>query len=282
MSSARRPPQQTDDGPAARDILRRAIYVVIYGFLATLLFGAGITVYVALTGRAAAEPRIEVLGGACNQTRSEKGSWWNDHYPTSIDLSTSCSQIGVSATPWKLLAFGTPWDAGWRLAYVNLGRITTDSVMALRDDEQFANPSGAHCDHATNSGCLIRTVGGGTAQGISAGLLMERDLAGFQFARPQRNGIVFGVEGGLFVYHNRFTIDITRYPDPGGAPAIHWDEAEGWLATTYVGANLRFLQLMVSARAYQRVTAHAVGCGGCSGITKGPAYQVVAGFSIPF
>jgi len=241
--------------------------LVVYGFLAMMLFGSGITVYVAVTSNVRAEPRVELLGGTCEQTRSDKGSWWNDHYPTSIDLTTRCYQIGMSDRPWKL---GT-WPAGWRVAYVDLGRITTDSVMAARDEDQFSNPSGSDCDRSTNSGCLIRTVGGGTAYGISAGLLVEERIA----------QATLGLESGLFVYHNEFDIDISRYP--GGEPYARWNMAEGWLATLYIGANLRHGWLLLSGRMYQRVTAHKVGCvGGCSGVTKGPALQVSAGISIPF
>jgi hypothetical protein len=256
---------QQDLHAATRAPWARFLILVVVIYIATVITGGLALLY---SPAARAEPRLEALGGVCDQTRSDKGSWWNDHYETSIDLTTRCYQIGVSDRPWTVATY----PAGWRIAYVNLGRITTDSVMAARDEDQFSNPSGAHCNPSTNAGCLIRTVGGGTAYGLSAGLLLEDKLDEQATA---------GIEAGLLVYHNEFKI--AMYRQPGGEPYARWNEAEGWLATPYIGANLRYGWLLLSGRMYQRITAHKVGCvGGCSGITKGPALQVNAGVSIPF
>lgn len=234
-----------------------------------------------VVGGARAESRFEVMGGHCEQNRTAEGSWWNSHYETNLDLSTACYQLGISNTPWAWR--GTSF--GWRVAYVDLGRISTNSVMAIRDEDQFQNPSGANCNLATGAGCLIRTVGGGTARGISFGLLVERD----------RGGPVLGAEAGLFVYHNRFAIHITNYPDPSVSTAAmvnqdhvttngretDWDRADGWLATPYIGVNLRYQWFMVAARRYSSIMAKGE-CGGCSGVTKHDAFQINAGISIPF
>jgi len=264
--------------------LRLVTALFAWTIAALTVAGAVITILYS-SPRAAAEPRFEVLVGSCDQTRSEKGSWWNDNYHTSIDLTTRCGQIGVSDTPWKARLFNSTWSAGWRLAYVDLGTIHTDSVMAMRDEDQFQNPNGSQCDPATNANCLMLTTGGGRAQGVSIGGLLEHAFGGFADPAEPRSGLVFGAEAGLFVYHNSFNIDIEPVQANGGdAPDIHmnWDMAKGWLATPYVGANLRFVDLFVAGRIYQRVTAHKIGCGGCSGITKGPAYQLNVGISIPF
>jgi len=210
--------------------------------------------------------RFEALGGTCDQTRDDKGIWWNDHYETNVDLSTRCYQLGVSKTPWAWKGL----DLGWRAAYVNLGKIKTNSVMAARDEDQFvAQPDGSNCDWATSHGCAMRTIGGGTAQGLSFGGVIEKPIHRF----------VLGAEAGGFFYYNHFTVDILSYPD--GAFVTHWDHAKGWLLTPYWGLNLRHKWLMLAVRHYQKVTAHKSGCGGCSGIANGEAWQVTAGVSIP-
>lgn len=212
---------------------------------------------------AQAETRIGVHGGTCQQSRSDIGSWWNDHYETDIDLTTACSMIDMTRIED---------GRGWRLAYVNLGTITTNSVMANRDEDQFSNPDGEDCNPATREGCLIRTVGGGLAQGISVGRVWERRL----------NHLTLGAELGGFVYYNHFTIQITAHPDPDLFPAEAWDYARGWLATPYAGVGIRYGMLSATVRGYHRITAHQADCGGCSGVTKGAAVQALIGISGSF
>ena len=263
----------------------RLLSMLFVGTIACLTVAGAVLTVLYSSPRAAAEPRFEVLVGSCEYTRGEKGSWWNDYYPTSIDLTTKCGQIGVSDTPWKARLFDSTWNAGWRLAYVDLGLIHTDSVMAMRDVDQFSNPDGSQCDPTTNANCLMRTTGGGRAQGISIGGLLEHSIGDFADRADPHSGLVFGAEAGFFLYHNGFDIDIEAHPAAGGQAstiATSWDLADGWLATTYLGANLRFADLFIAGRIYQRVTAHKTGCGGCSGITKGPAYQLNVGISLPF
>jgi len=273
-----------DDNVALWDIVRRALGLVAAGFLAAMLIGAGITIYVAVTSRATAEPRMEILAGTCKLSRSSEGSWWNDNYPTNIDLKSACGQIGWSDTPWKWRS----WNAGYRVAYVNLGGYSTDSIMAVRDEDQFNNPpiDGSLCNHATGENCIMRTVGGGRTYGLTLGGVIEEDLAGFNMPAQPRSAFVLGYEAGLFLYHSYFAIDITPYPDPN-APvpyheSPHWDYARGWRISPYVGANIRYHWFILSGRAYSKITAHKMDCKGCSGVTDGPAYQVTAGFSIPF
>lgn len=212
--------------------------------------------------------RFEALGGQCKQTRDDRGVWWNDHYATNVDLTAACYQLGVSQTPWKWRGL----DLGWRLAYVNLGPIKTDSVMASRDDEQMGPimDGKTNCWRPSGNGCLWRTIGGGRARGVSFGGVAEKKV----------NGFVYGAEAGLFAYHNHFTIDI--YWHPSGDHFEKWDRARGWLVHPYWGLNLRRDWLFVAVRQYTKLTAHKSGCqGGCSGVANGPAWQVNAGISIP-
>ena len=213
----------------------------------------------------AAGIRFELGAGNCEYGLSEKGSWWNDAYETNIDRNGTCYQIGLSQAPWK---WGK-YDLGWRAAYVRFPKLTTNSVMAARDDEQFQHPNGSECDPATFKGCTIRTTGGGRAQGVSLGGLIER----------RYGPTTLGAEAGMFVYHNEFDIRITPGNGEKFAPYV-WDLAEGWLATPYLGATLNYGYLFVSGRAYQGIKAHGE-CGGCSGITQGTAWQWNVGVSVP-
>lgn len=216
--------------------------------------------------------RVELGAGQCQQARAGKGSWWNDHYATRLDLVDDCHQLGLSATPWQWKGA----DIGWRFAYVNLGRTKIDSVMAYRDDEQFSNPDGTGCDWLNEGrGCLIDVMGGGRARGFSLGAIAERSFG----------GLTVGVEGGGFVYYNHFTVYVDSHPN-GQTPAGHWlparwDMARGWVGTTYLGANLRYGWLTAAVRTYAKITAHQSGCPGCSGVTNGEAWQVNVGLSIP-
>jgi hypothetical protein len=223
--------------------------------------------------------RFEVGYGHCESQRGGRGSWWNDHYETNLDLNDRCGQMGISATPWQWRGY----DLGWRLAYVDFGRISINSVMAARDEDQLSNPDGSACDWGNGGrGCLIRVKGGGHATGISFGGVAERDLG----------ALVLGAEGGLFAYYNHFTVAVTAHPDPSVTPDWwwyrQWDLARGWQLTPYAGASVRYDVFYVAARVYARMVSacREDGCetfnGGSSGVTNGAAWQVTAGMSIPF
>lgn len=215
----------------------------------------------AFSGADAADLRFEVLGGQCELTRDDNGVWHNTHYQTNVNLRDTCFQLGASATPWKLGAY----NIGWRAAYVDFGRITTDSVMAARDEDQPHNPDGKSCDRATMENCLIRTIGGGHARGVSLGGVAERAFG----------PVTIGAELGALVYYNNFTVAIHHWP--ANEYVYTWDLARGWMATPYAGATLQAGAFIAAARVYTKVTAHQSGCGGCSGIANGPAYQFTAG-----
>lgn len=215
--------------------------------------------------------RLELGRGQCEQNRGGKGSWWNDHYRTFIDLNDGCQQIGFSATPWK-------WrgnDLGVRFAYVDLGRVRINSEMAARDEDQLSNPDGSACDWSNGSGCLINVKGDGHPRGFTAGAILERKVG----------PAVLGVEGGLFAYYNRFRVVVTAYPDPSATPNWSWyhdwDLARGWNATPYLGANLRLGWLTASVRTYAKVVAHSREENGSSGVTNGESWQFNLGLSIP-
>jgi hypothetical protein len=229
-----------------------------------------------------AELRLEMGRGQCQQSLGGKGSWWNDHYRTFIDLNDSCYQVGISAAPWTWRGY----DLGLRLAYVDLGRVRINSEMAARDDDQLSNPDGSHCDwKAWGKGCLISVKGGGHPRGFTLGPIAERKMF----------GAVVGAETGLFAYYNHFTVNVSAYPDPSQTPDWwwykQWDLARGWNFTPYVGFNVRTdklkiphlpdMDLMLSVRTYAKVVASSREKNGSSGVTNGEAIQVNLALSVP-
>jgi len=256
-----------DDDIAVRDTVRRAIGLVAAGFLAAMLIGAGITIYVAVTSRAAAEePRFEVMGGQCRYGKVGNYVWFNDHYQHALDMTAACSMMGISRLTGS---FGWSY-LGWRVAYVDFGTARTNAVFPMVDTEQPSHPGGSNCNAATLSGCLGRGIGEQTARGISAGVIAERDIWG---ARA-------GAELGLFVYEGAWRVAITPHPPGNFAPMrFEWD---GYQATPFIGATLRYEHGVAMVRAYSRIRAAEHGCGGCSGVAGKMATQALLGISVPF
>ena len=231
--------------------------------LTALLVGCAAAASSALAG----DLRFEASTGLCGYGMSEKGSWWNDHYETNIDRRGACWQIGLSQTPWK---WGR-YDLGWRAAYVRFPKLTTNSVMAARDEDQFNHPNGDGCVAETRESCTIRTKGGGRVQGLSVGPIVERRIG----------RATLGAEVGLFFYHNEFDVQVRPGPgNPGAFQPYQWNHAEGWRRKPYVGVNARYDWLFLAGRAYHQLDAKGE-CDMCSGATGGTAWQWTVGISVP-
>ena len=213
----------------------------------------------------AAEPlRLAAQAGLCEHGQAGKGTWWNDAYPTSIDLRSSCWQLGASRIERRY-----DWaNVGWRLAYVDLGRYSADNQFAMRDEQQFTSFDPEDCEPSMNN-CFGRGKINGRTRGISFTGLAERSYARLNL----------GLEAGAFVYYNRF--DVAILPVHPGDFSPHRHTWAGWLVTPVIGVTANYGHLFATARSYLDVKAHQSGCGGCSGITDGPAWQVTIGFQIP-
>ncbi len=214
----------------------------------------------------AAEPlRIEAQLGVCEHGQAGKGIWWNDAYPTNIDLKSSCWQFGASRVEREY-----KWGSlGWRAAYVDLGRYSADNQFAMRDDQQFTTFNSNYCEPSMKN-CLGRGNINGRTRGLSLTALAEETIS----------QVRFGAEVGAFIYYNRF--DVTVYPIHQGdfKPVSHaWGD---WLLTPVVGITANYKYLFVTLRTYFDVKAHETGCAGCSGITDGPAWQTTVGVQVPF
>ena len=209
--------------------------------------------------------RFEAQAGVCEHGRAGSGIWWNAAYPTEIDLRSACWSLGVSQVPWRAQG----WSLGWRADYVDLGRYQADNVFALRDDEQFSGVTGEDCDLATGRGCLGRGRINGRTRGVSIGALAEHSAG----------ALVLGAEAGVFLYYNWFAVAVTSYPQDQPLAAMKWGDIQ---ATPYAGITARYGVLIATGRVYGNVVAAEHNCPGCSGITHGPAWQVMIGLNGAF
>ena len=219
-----------------------------------------------ISGSLLAEPlRLEAQGGFCKQGVQGDGIWWSSLYEHEIDLRSECWQFGISKAPWAY----NNWKLGWRTAYVDLGEIKANTVFTMLEPQYKTD--GLDCDKHTMEGCLGRGIIEGRTRGVSIGGLAEHKLGDWRL----------GIEGGSYVYYSRFDVVINSEPVPGKFAA----QKQSWgdiLVSPYLGLTANYAYFFATTRVYTVVQAHEHGCGGCSGITGGSAYQIMVGIQVPF
>lgn len=217
--------------------------------------------------RGSEELRFEVLGGGCRYTEVGNYVWHNEAYPHHLDMTSACALIAVS----KISRNAGDTHLGWRAAYFTMGKATTNAVFPMRDDEQISVlPDGSACDPVTWHGCIGRGYGTQSATGFTFGYVLQKDLWRMRFE----------VEGGLAVYEGRWRVDIRAEP-PSKFHQVQYDW-EGYQITPYGALALRYGYAVAMLRGYGRIRAAEHGCGACSGVANGPAYQAMVGLSVPF
>ena len=210
----------------------------------------------------AQEFRFEGQVGHCKYGITGKGGWWNDAYPTDIDRTDQCFQLGIS----KIEKSYSWANVGWRLAYVNLGKLSADNTFAARDDQQFTQFDSSECDLSNGRNCVFRGVMSDSAKGITLGAIFERK----QWA------VTWGTEVGMFAYDSSF--NATFYEK--GKLVGHYSTS-GVNFTPYLGLTANYGYLLASFRGYGSVTSHESGCKGCNGLAQGLAWSGLLGIQIP-
>ena len=228
-----------------------------------LAFFAGIIVAIGFSGRA--ELRVEALGGECSYGKVGHKVWYSENYPHELDMKDGCIFLGLS----KIDRGQGRMHFGWRLGYVDLGSASAHGIYPTMHEDEITN--GLNCDKTTQHGCLAKGLGFQTTKGVTAGMVVEFDA-------PMRSAI--GLEGGLFGYYGRWTVDVAGYPDTSNMQHVHMDWS-GWHATPYAGATFRYGYLMAMARSYMRVKAAEHNCEACSGVAGKVATQFLLGISVP-
>ena len=220
-----------------------------------------------LSGVSLAEPlRLEAQVGQCQYGLAPDGIWWTDLYPTNIDRRTTCYQLGVSQAPWHYKGF----DLGWRLAYVNLGKLTADNQFTYLEP-QYPGASGEDCDAKTLEGCRGRGSITQKTRGITLGPLIEKSWG----------DLTLGVEGGVYYYYSVFEVNVSSYPDPGVVSPMQakWGSRR---LTGYYGATARYGYLFATGRVYSNVKAVEEHCSECMGITLWNTWQATVGVQVTF
>ena len=208
--------------------------------------------------------RLEAQLGQCKYGLAPEGIWWNDSYPTSIDRRNACFQLGVSRIEAK-----KDWaDIGWRASYVDLGKLRADNQFAMRDDEQFEEFDPHRCDLATQRNCVGRGVISQQARGLLLAGLVERDFG----------GVRLGLDAGGYLYHGRFKVALIQQGTGKEIAHLDWS---GWRITPSVGLTATYGVAFATIRGFGSVQAAEHNCGGCSGITMGPAWAAFIGVQIP-
>ena len=231
-------------------------------------FIAGALLWVLLHPRAeAAEPlRFEAQMGRCKQGLTPDGAWWSSSYPTDIDRTPQCYSLGLSQMPWK----HNNTALGWRVAYVDLGKVKADNQFTYLEPQQ-PGVSGENCDSTTLQGCRGRAGITQKTQGISFGPVAEWSWG----------DLTLGIEGGGYYYYGVFETTVTSTPDVTKVNPVHYKWGSRHL-TGYFGATARYEYLFSTFRTYSRVFADEEGHGNFTGLANGRAWQATIGVQVPF
>lgn len=216
----------------------------------------------------ASDIRFEAMGGTCQHRLAQDASWsyreWGN-YETNMNIKPACYQLGVSWMP----KWGGETRLGLRISYVDLGKITADNTFPQDEKAYFqAKESGTPVNSTTS-----RFQGHGGTRGITYGLASEFPVGPLQV----------GPEAGAAWLFSRWKAFFPDKEEERSGCGIGWSCADGWHATMYVGATVRYEWLMFSYRRY--FNAHASKASENPlfiGPTTGPVDQFVVGLSIPF
>ena len=212
----------------------------------------------------AEELRLEAQIGQCQYSIAPQGIWHNDAYPTDIDRRTNCFQLGVSRIEAK-----KDWgDLGWRVSYIDLGNLRADNQFAMRDDEQFEEFDQDKCDLDTQKNCVGRGIISQRVRGLLLAGVVERDFG----------GVRLGLDAGGYLYHGHFKVTLIQQATGKEVANLDWS---GWRITPSVGFTAAYGMAFATIRGFGSVQAGEHNCGGCSGITMGPAWAALIGVQIP-
>jgi hypothetical protein len=211
--------------------------------------------------------RLEVSGGNCKHRFAEDSSWsyrdWGS-YETNYDLTPECLQIGASWMPWSVgkLKYGV------RLAYVDLGKIGGDITYPVDEPEYFrAKETRTPINSET-----ARLHGQGGSRGLTLGIASEYPVGPFWI----------GPETGVAMLYSTWRTTFNHAQAVNEGCRQDWACADGWHATLYAGATLRYEWLFLSYRRYANVHASQSEKNPLFiGPTTGPVDSVLVGLSIP-
>lgn len=221
--------------------------------------------------------RFEMGAGLTQHQLAPEGSWWYDGFDKHTKLLVGSWKTGFLWTPIK----SGEWDFGVRGGYADLGKTKAENSFPVFEDgssrDARVNPN---CDHATFSGCVGRFDGQGHTKGWYLGPALEYHLL------PD---MTLSAELGAYVYRSDWIAKSFRIVDPAGGDftpvvmqGVVWNNAKATHVTPYIGGGFRFMWFTLDARFYNQVHASNMAVNkDFIGMTSGPVWSLMAGFSIP-
>ena len=191
---------------------------------------------------------VELSGGYSLLTKGDNGTWYQDPFPSKIDLKSLSGSIGIR--------FNKENNNYWRFGYTYLGNYTSEAVATASDENYNPNNPPTYC----NGKCwdMSHWYGHSVVQGLYLG-----KVYGY---RPY--GVKLGLEAGAFVYNASWTMTIPDWKHcESCAPEYLQVKRKNIPSITpyvSVGVNNVFLSY------YLRVQGNG---GGWPTVYHGPAYK---------
>ena len=169
-----------------------------------------------------AKADFEINAGVSKYGLVGSGIWWDENYPHSLDLTNHAFSIGFTGN------ISPKFD--WRAGYLDLGKLTTDSV-GLSDDTR---PERKHC--------LSRFQTESHVTGLYGSVLTNGDLY---------------IEVGLFAFNPDFKVTMIDMPagyydngDRFGRDDIMGVKNSTLSVKPFIGVGYRYKQFNISAHHY--------------------------------
>ena len=183
--------------------------------LAWTVFALAVVIVLAIRIDAHAA-QIEVGAGIAHASTNGNGTWYQEGFQHTLQLTQPVVEIGLTGRI-------TPHMA-WHVDALSLGRYASNSQDVL-PDANYSATSITHCNGPCNS--LANFIGSGRIYGVQA--LLSRYTGG---------AWRFGVEGGPFLYHETWRMDVPNWYAPDGT---HYDirtYGSQWALGVVLGATL--------------------------------------------
>ena len=158
----------------------------------------------------------EIGAGLAHAQTHGNGTWYQDGFQHTLRLNQPVALIGLTGR------FSRHLD--WHLDAVSLGQYSSNSQDVL-PDANYSPTSPTHCNGPCNP--LANFIGSGRVYGVQA--LLSRYTGG---------AWRFGVEGGTFLYHETWSMDVPNWYAPDGT---HYDiqtYGSQWAWGAVVGATV--------------------------------------------
>ena len=172
--------------------------------------------------------QIEIGAGIAHASTNGNGTWYQDGFPHTLTLTQPAFEVGLTGRI-------TPHMA-WHVDAVSLGRYASNSLDVL-PDANYSPTSPTHCNGPCNP--LANFIGSGRVYGVQA--LLSRYTGG---------AWRFGVEGGPFLYHETWRLDVPNWYAPDGT---HYDiktYGSQWAWGAVVGATVAHGRWSLALRYY--------------------------------